>query len=108
MTTALGLTSSVDLFGPFGAGSFTSNTPSLSSSVSFTSGIPSPSVSRKIVIGAGTFCLAPSFLVTSMIAVVLRTSSPSCQLVTLGVPVKFPFSTAKPVTPSSNFAPVVV
>ena len=70
LTTALGLTSSVDLLGSFGARSFTSNTPSLSSSVSFTSGIPSPSVSRKIVIGAGTFCLVPSFLVTSIVTVV--------------------------------------
>ena len=75
--------------------------PSLSSSVSLTSGVLSPSVSRWIVTGTSTSVepLPSSETVTGILT--SRSSSSSPQLSTVGVPVKLPFSsTFTPLTPS--------
>ena len=74
--------------------SSSSEIPSLSSSKSSTSGVPSPSVSRWIVTGTCTVTssfLLPSFsLVILTGIVILRSSSPSFHLLTVGVPSNLP------------------
>ena len=75
--------------------------PSLSSSGSVTSGIPSPSVSRWILTGTlTTVSSVPFFSLTGISTV--RSSSFGSQLSTFGVPTRFPpLSTVKPFTGSS-------
>ena len=81
-----------------------SEMPSLSSSVSVTSGVPSRSVSRWIVTGTSTSVepLSPSETVTGILT--SRSSSSLPQSSTFGVPVNLPFSsTFKPLTPFGAF-----
>ena len=78
--------------------SSSSGIPSLSSSESFLSGIPSPSVSRSIVIGTLTTTSSVPFFSLTGISTV-RSSSFGFQSVTSGVPFRFPsLSTVKPFT----------
>ena len=94
-------------FVPLSASSV-SRTPSLSSSVSLTSGVLSPSVSRWIVTGISTSVepLPSSETVTGILT--SRSSSSLPQSVTLGVPVKLPFSsTFTPLTPSLSLGVTV-
>ncbi|KXT93481.1 hypothetical protein SMIDD26_00856 [Streptococcus mitis] len=80
-------------FATFGSVPFlfssSSEIPSLSSSGSVTSGVPSPSVSRWIVTGTITLASSEPFLTFTGI-VISRSSSPSPQESTFGVPVKLP------------------
>ena len=87
--------------------SFSSVNPSLSSSGSVISGIPSSSVSRWIVTGTSTSVepLPSSETVTGILT--SRSSSSLPQSSTFGVPVKLPFSSRGPVKLpfSSTFTP---
>ena len=80
-------------FATFGSVPFlfssSSEIPSLSSSGSVTSGVPSPSVSRWILTGTLTLTSSEPFLTLTGI-VILRSSSPSPQESTFGFPVKLP------------------
>ena len=97
ITTFGFVTAAVRSFATFGSVplffSSSSEIPSLSSSKSSTSGVPSPSVSRWIV--TGTYTVASSFLPSFSLViltgiVILRSSSPSFHLLTVGVPSKLP------------------
>ena len=92
----------VNLSATFGFASSLSGIPSLSSSGSVTSGMPSPSVSRWIVTGIfTTVSSVPRFSLTGISTV--RSSSFGPQSVTLGVPTRFPpLSTVKPFTGPST------
>ena len=79
--------------------------PSLSSSVSVTSGVPSPSVSRRIV--TGTLTLISSFPFVTLTGIVTsRFSSSLPQISTFGVPVNLPSPLT--VKPFSDFSVVIV
>ena len=96
--TVFPVVSPVNLSGTFGFASCTSEIPSLSSSESTLSGIPSPSVSRWIVTGTSLVTVSPPFVTLTGI-VILRSSSFGPQSVTVGVPVKLPSpSTVNPLT----------
>ena len=99
-TLAGAVTIPVRPFATFGSVPFlfssSSEIPSLSSSVSVTSGLPSPSVSRWILTGTITLASSEPFLTFTGI-VISRSSSPSPQESTFGVPVKLPsLSTVNP------------
>ena len=103
-TLAGAVTIPVRPFATFGSVPFlfssSSEMPSLSSSVSVTSGVPSPSVSRWILTGTLTLTSSESFLTFTGI-VISRSSSPSPHLPTVGLPVNLPLlSTLKPFTGS--------
>ena len=92
-TLAGAVTIPVRPFATFGSVPFlfssSSEIPSLSSSVSVTSGVPSPSVSRWILTGTITLASSEPFLTFTGI-VISRSSSPSPQESTFGFPVKLP------------------
>ena len=92
-TLAGAVTIPVRPFATFGSVPFCfsslSEIPSLSSSGSVTSGFPSPSVSRWILTGTITLASSEPFLTFTGI-VISRSSSPSPQESTFGVPVKLP------------------
>ena len=96
--TVFPVVSPVNPSATFGFASSLSGIPSLSSSGSVTSGIPSPSVSRWIVTGTFTGTTSSPCLTLTGI-VTLRSSSFGPQSVTVGVPVKLPSpSTVNPLT----------
>ena len=87
--TVFSVFSPVNLSATFGFASSLSGIPSLSSSGSVTSGMPSPSVSRWIVTGIfTTVSSVPRFSLTGISTV--RSSSFGPQSVMLGVPTRFP------------------
>ena len=103
-TLAGAVTIPVRPFATFGSVPFlfssSSEIPSLSSSVSVTSGVPSPSVSRWILTGTLTLASSEPFLTFTGI-VISRSSSPSPHLPTVGLPVNLPLlSTLNPFTGS--------
>ena len=100
--TVFSVTVPVKLSATFGFVPFlissSSGIPSLSSSGSLTSGIPSPSVSRWILTGTLTTTSSVPFFSLTGISTV-RSSSFGSQLSTSGVPFRFPpLSTVKPFT----------
>ena len=96
--TVFSVTVPVNLSATFGFASSVSGIPSLSSSGSVTSGIPSPSVSRWILTGTLTTTSSVPFFSLTGISTV-RSSSFGFQLSTVGVPTRFPpLSTVKPFT----------
>ena len=104
--TVFPVTVPVNLSATFGSVPFlissSSGIPSLSSSESFLSGIPSPSVSRRIGTGTFTVTVSPPFVTLTGISTV-RSSSFGFQSVTLGFPLSLPSSsTVKPFTGPST------
>ena len=104
--TVFPVTVPVNLSATFGSVPFlissSSGIPSLSSSESFLSGIPSPSVSRRIGTGTFTVTVSPPFVTLTGISTV-RSSSFGFQSVTLGFPLRLPSSsTVKPFTGPST------
>ena len=96
--TVFPVTVPVNLSATFGFASSVSGIPSLSSSESLTSGVPSPSVSRWILTGTLTTTSSVPFFSLTGISTV-RSSSFGSQLSTVGVPTRFPpLSTVKPFT----------
>ena len=95
--TVFSVTVPVNLSATFGFASSVSGIPSLSSSGSLTSGVPSPSVSRWIVTGTLTTVSSVPFFSLTGISTVFSSFGP--QSVTVGVPTRFPpLSTVKPFT----------
>ena len=100
--TVFSVTVPVNLSATFGFASSVSGIPSLSSSGSVTSGIPSPSVSRWILTGTFTTVSSVPFFSLTGISTV-RSSSSGFHLSTSGVPTRFPpLSTVKPFTGPST------
>ena len=100
--TVFPVTVPVNLSATFGFLSCVSGIPSLSSSESSLSGIPSPSVSRWIGTGTFTVTVSPPFVTLTGISTI-RSSSFGSQLSTFGVPLSLPSSsTVKPFTGPST------